>query len=142
MRPRVTASWLVPTLAYVVTLGALGVTSKLALRTLSWQELLVWTAGVYVLAAAAVAAFGGGSVHLESNTWWAIVSAGIVVGSLILLYIALGNGEASKIVPITAAYPAVTLIGAALFLSESITAAKVGGMLLVLAGVVVLTVAD
>ncbi len=28
------ARWLVPTLAYVVTLGALGVTSKLALRTM------------------------------------------------------------------------------------------------------------
>ena len=65
-----------------------------------------------------------------------------MVSSLVLLYIALGNGEASKVVPITAAYPAVTLVGAALFLSEDITAGKVAGMLLVLAGVVVLTVAD
>jgi bacterial/archaeal transporter family protein len=142
MRPRVSAAWLVPTLAYVVTLGALGVTSKLALRTLSWQELVIWSAGAYLVVAVILLTVGGGSLHLESNTWWAVLSAFIVVSSLILLYIALGNGEASKIVPITAAYPAVTLIGAALFLSESLTAAKLGGMLLVLAGVVVLTVAD
>jgi bacterial/archaeal transporter family protein len=142
MRTRVSAAWLVPTLAYVVTLGALGVTSKLALRTLDWQELVIWTTGAYLLAAIVLLAVGGGSIHLEANSWWAALSAFIVVSSLILLYIALGNGEASKIVPITAAYPAVTLIGAALFLSESITAAKIGGMLLVLAGVVVLTVAD
>jgi uncharacterized membrane protein len=142
MRPRVSAAWLVPTLAYVVTLGALGVTSKLALRTLDWQELVVWTAGAYALAAVAILALGGGSLHLESNTWWALLSALIVVSSLVLLYIALGNGEASKIVPITAAYPAVTLVLSALFLSESVTVAKLGGMLLVLAGVVVLTVAD
>lgn len=142
MRPRVSAAWLVPTLAYVVTLGALGVTSKLALRTLTWQELLLWTAGAYLLAAAVVLALGNGGFHFESNTWWALLSAVIVVSSLILLYVALGHGEASKIVPITAAYPAVTLVLAALFLSESITIAKVGGMLLVLAGVVVLTVAD
>ena len=142
MRTRVSAAWLVPTLAYVVTLGALGVTSKLALRTLDWQELVIWSAGAYLLVAVVLLTVGGGSIHFESNTWWAVLSAFIVVSSLILLYIALGNGEASKIVPITAAYPAVTLIGAALFLSESISAAKVGGMLLVLGGVVVLTIAD
>lgn len=137
-----TASWLVPTLAYVLTLGALGVTSKLALRTLGWQELVVWTAGAYALAAVVIVAIGHGGLHFETNTWWAVLSALIVVSALVLLYVALGNGEASKIVPITAAYPAVTLVGAALFLSESISPAKVGGMLLVLAGVVVLTVAN
>jgi bacterial/archaeal transporter family protein len=142
MRPRVSAAWLVPTLAYVVTLGALGVTSKLALRTLSWQELVIWSAGAYLVVAVGLLTFGGGGVHLESNSWWAALSAVIVVSSLILLYIALGHGEASKVIPITAAYPAVTLVGAALFLSESITVAKLGGMVLVLAGVVVLTVAD
>jgi bacterial/archaeal transporter family protein len=140
MRARVSAAWLVPTLAYVVTLGALGVTSKLALRTLDWQELVIWSAGAYLVVATALLLTGGG-IHFESNTWWAVISAAIVVTSLILLYVALGNGEASKIIPITAAYPAVTLIGAALFLSESISLAKAGGMLLVLAGVVVLTVA-
>lgn len=142
MRTRVSVAWLIPTLAYVVTLGALGVTSKLALRTLDWQELVIWTTGAYLLASVVLLAFGGGGIHLESNSWWAAISALIVVSSLVLLYIALGHGEASKIIPITAAYPAVTMIGAALFLSESITPAKVGGMLLVLAGVVVLTVAD
>ena len=142
MRTRVSAAWLVPTLAYVVTLGALGVTSKLALRTLQWQELVIWSAGAYLLVAVVLLTVGGGSIHFETNFWWAALSAFIVVSSLILLYIALGNGEASKILPITAAYPAVTLIGAALFLSEDITIGKVAGMLLVLAGVVVLTVAD
>jgi transporter family protein len=142
MRSRVSAAWLIPTLAYVVTLGALGVTSKLALRTLDWQELVIWSAGAYLLVAVVLLMVGGGGIHFESNSWWAALSAFIVVSSLILLYLALGNGEASKIVPITAAYPAITLIGAALFLSESISLAKVGGMLLVLAGVVVLTIAD
>ncbi|MBS1892199.1 MAG: EamA family transporter [Actinobacteria bacterium] len=142
MRTRVSAAWLIPTLAYVVTLGALGVTSKLALRTLGWQELVIWSAGAYLLVAVLLLTVGGGGIHLETNSWWAAISALIVVSSLILLYVALGHGEASKIIPITAAYPAVTMIGAALFLSESITVAKVAGMLLVLAGVVVLTVAD
>lgn len=138
----VTASWLVPTLAYVVGLGALGVTSKLALRTLSWQELLAWTAVAYVLVTAVVMLAGNRGIEFEANTWWAALSALIVVGSLILLYVALGNGEASKIIPITAAYPAVTLVLAAIFLSEGVSLAKVGGVVLVLGGVVLLTVAE
>ncbi len=136
------ARWLVPTLAYVVTLGALGVTSKLALRTMSWQDLVVWTAAAYAVGAIVLLVLGQGSFNTGPDVGWAIVSAVIVVSSLVLLYVALGNGEASKVVPITAAYPAVTLVGAALFLSESITLGKLAGMLLVLAGVVVLTVAD
>ncbi len=134
--------WLVPTLAYVVTLGALGVTSKLALRTMGWQDLVVWTAAAYAVGAIVLLVLGKGSFDTGPDVGWALVSAVIVVSSLVLLYIALGNGEASKVVPITAAYPAVTLIGAALFLSEDITAGKLAGMLLVLGGVVVLTVAD
>jgi len=138
----VSARWLIPTLTYVVTLGALGVTSKLALRTMGWQDLVVWTASAYAVGAIVLLVLGQGHFNTGPDVGWALLSAVIVVSSLVLLYVALGNGEASKVIPITAAYPAVTLIGAALFLSESITTAKVAGMLLVLAGVVVLTVAD
>ena len=137
-----TASWLAPTFAYVVTLGALGVTAKLALRTLPWQQLVVWTAIVYAVAAVLIIALGDRGPGFESNSWWALASGVIVVSSLVLLYVALGNGEASKIIPITAAYPAVTLVLSALFLSEDVSLAKVGGMALILGGVVILTVAD
>jgi transporter family protein len=137
-----TADWLVPTLVYVFTLGALGVTAKLALRTLPWQQLVVWSAVAYAIVAIGLLALGKGGFEFEANTWWAVLSAAIVVSSLILLYVALGNGEASKIIPITAGYPAVTLVLSAIFLSESISAAKVGGLVLVIGGVVVLTLAD
>jgi transporter family protein len=137
-----TASWLVPTLAYVVTLGALGVTAKLALRTLPWQQLVIWAAVIYAIAAVVILAAGNTGFGFEANSWWALLSAVIVVSSLVLLYVALGNGEASKIVPITAAYPAVTLLLSGLFLSESVSLVKVGGMALILGGVVVLSVAD
>lgn len=144
MRPgtRLTASWLVPTLVYVVTLGALGVTAKLALRTLDWPQVVVWAAVAYAVVAAAIMLLGKGDLGFEPNTGWALASGAIVVGSLVLFYVALGNGEASKIVPITAAYPAVTLVLSAIFLSESVSLFRVGGMALILLGVVVLTAAD
>lgn len=63
----------------------------------------------------------------------------LAVGALILLYAALSSGEASKVVPVTAAYPALTLVLSALFLSENVSPARIVGMLLVVSGVVLLT---
>jgi bacterial/archaeal transporter family protein len=137
-----TSSWLVPTIAYTIALGALGVTGKLALRTLDWPQMVIWAAIAYACVAVFLLVTGKGELIWAANTGWALLSGAIVVGSLVLLYVALGNGDASKVIPITAAYPAVTLVLAAIFLSEEISAARIGGMALVLVGVVVLTVAD
>ena len=134
------ARWLIPTLGYVVMVGALGVTSKLALRSVSWQAAIVATTAVYVVATIVFAALG--EIKLGSsgiNVFWAFASGALAVGSLILLYLALGTGEASKVAPITAAYPAVTLVLAAIFLSEALTLGRAAGALLVIGGVVVLT---
>lgn len=137
-----TSKWLVPTLAYVVALGALGVTSKFALRTLSWQDLVVWTTICYVATSIVLLSTGQAGVKFELNTWWALASAALAIGALIFLYVALGTGQASKVIPISAAYPAVTLILSAVFLGEGLTVTKVLGIVLVVGGVVVLTGAD
>ena len=131
--------WLFPTLGYIFALGALGVTGKLAVRTLPWQTIVVVTTAGYLIASAALA--GLGSVRFEWNIdlFWAAVSAAMAIASLIFLYLALGTGEASKVVPVSAAYPAVTLVLAAVFLSEALTPGRIAGLLLVVGGVVVLT---
>ena len=137
-----TSKWLFPTLAYVVALGALGVTSKLALRTLSWQDVLVWTTIGYIFTSTFLLATGQAGIKFEANTWWAVASAALAISALIFLYVALGTGQASKVIPVSAAYPAITLVLSAIFLSESFTLPKIGGIALVVAGVVVLTSVD
>jgi uncharacterized membrane protein len=133
------AKWLLPTLGYVVALGALGVTSKLALRSASWQVLLVIVGVGYVFTSALLFALGSVQISWDTNLLWGALSAALAISALILLYVALGTGEAGKVIPVSAAYPAVTLVLAGIFLSESITPGRVGGVLLVVAGVVVLT---
>ena len=135
-------SWLVPTLAYVLALGVIGVASKLALRSLSWQELVLWAALLYTLLAAVLIVVGGTRISLGPNSGWAVVAAICIVSSLVLLFLALEVGSAGTVVPISAAYPAVTLVLAAILLSEEVSAGKLGGVLLVIAGVVLLTVSD
>ena len=56
----------------------------------------------------------------------------------ICFYCALKKGEASQVVPLAAAYPLMTLILGILFLSEKVTAAKIAGIVLVVAGVFLL----
>ena len=134
-------SWITPAIGYVLTVGALGITSKLALESLSWQQLRRGTVLAYGVTVAALMVTGKTDWGWHSGTGWAIASAALAVGALILLYVALGRGDASKVVPVTAAYPAATLVLAAILLGENISSARVAGMLLVVVGVVVLTAA-
>ncbi|MDP2654736.1 MAG: EamA family transporter [Candidatus Omnitrophota bacterium] len=60
-----------------------------------------------------------------------------VVGQ-VFFYHALKSGEASKVVPLAAAYPLISFILGVLFLGEEITLLKTGGLFCILAGVVLL----
>lgn len=134
--------WLFPTLIYVLLVGALGVTGKLALRNLTWHDLVLWTGVGYVLTAGTLLALGRTELRIVPGTGWAALSGVAAIGGLISLYVALGHGDAGRVTAISAAYPVCTLLLAAAFLSEPLTAARIGGACLVVAGVVVLTVAN
>ena len=133
--------WLVPVLVSVAALGTLGITSGLALRTLGWQDLILWTAAGYVLVAVVLLATGQTELRIVENTGWAVVTAACAIGGLITLYLALGAGEASKVVPVSASYPALTLVLAAVVLSESVSPLRWAGTAMVIGGVVLVTVA-
>lgn len=133
------AKWLVPTLGYAIALGSAGVTSKLALRSLSWQGLVLLITPVYIACAIVFAALGDVQIGGGINLFWGIVSSVLMVAALILLYVALGSGDAAKVASVGAAYPAVTLVLAAIFLSEALTVGRILGVALVIGGVVVLT---
>ena len=134
-------AWLLPTLYYVVAVGALGVTGKLALRTLDWPDLILWTGAGYIVVASFLLAIGQTSLRVSHDTGCAIASGALAISSLIALYLALGHGDAGKVISITAAYPAVTLVLAAAFLSEALTIGRVAGTVLIIAGVVIVTLA-
>jgi bacterial/archaeal transporter family protein len=131
--------WLLPTLYYVLAVGALGVTGKLALRTLAWPDLILWSGIGYMLVVCFLLASGHTTLRVHSDSWWAMASAVLAISSLITLYLALGIGEAGKVSAVSGAYPAVTLLLAAAVLSEPMTLARIAGVVLVVIGVVILT---
>jgi bacterial/archaeal transporter family protein len=133
------AAWLIPTLIYVVTLGGLGVTSKLALKHLEWQDLVLWLAIGHALSVIGLLSTGRAKVRFVPGTGWAILAAATAITGLVAFYIALSTGQASKVVPISGAYPAVTLIFSALFLRERLSVGRAIGVALVVVGVVIVT---
>lgn len=135
------AGWVVPTIIYVIAIALLGVFSKLALQDRPWQELILWTGIGYIALVIVLLIIGQTSVEFVSGSWWAVLSAALVITSLIALYIALFGGQAGKVISVSAAYPAVTVIAASIFLSEQLTVVRALGVVLAIGGVTVLTTA-
>lgn len=133
------SGWLVPSLAYILLIGGLGVTTKLALRDLGWQDIIVWTAVVYAVIAVGLVALAEARIGLTSGAPWAIASAVLASTGLIALFVALGRGESSQVIPLTSAYPVVTLVLSALVLSERLTVLRVLAAGLVVLGVALLS---
>jgi transporter family protein len=139
---RETAAWLIPSLLYVVTVGSVGVTSKLALDHIDWQDLMLWQGIGYAIVVPVLLIRRDARIEFVPGIGWTILSVMFAIGGLVTLYIALATGEASKVVPISASYPAVTLIFSAIFLKERLTAARAVGVLLVIGGVILVTAAS
>jgi len=135
-------SWLVPALVYIVFLGGLGITTKLALEHVGWQDVIVWTTIVYMMISAGMLALGQARIGFGDGTLPAIGSAILASTALVAFYIALGRGAASTVVPFTSIYPVVTLVLSALVLAEKITPLKGAGTLVVVIGVVMISRGD
>ena len=133
------AGWVVPTMVYIGTVGSMGVASKLAFRTLSWRDLILWTGIGYILLAIGLLATGTAELRFAEGTPWAALTATSAIVGLVSIFVALTRGDASQVVPVSATYPAVTMVLAALVLSEDVSPLRVGGVALVIAGVIVLT---
>jgi uncharacterized membrane protein len=139
MRGLLLAGWIPPTAGYVLLLGAAGVTAKLALRTITWQQLVLWVPLFYIAYCAVFVAASGTRLPLGVGGAWAAATAFCASSALVLFLYALTKGPASQVTPASSAYPIVTVIGSALFLSEKITLIRGVGTALVVAGVVLLS---
>lgn len=134
-----TAAWLIPTILYVLAVGGLGVTSKLGLDTLKWQQMVPWLGFGYIGTALYCLGTRQAKVETGPGGKWAALSTCLAVSSMLSLYLALEEGKASTVVTIGAAYPAVTVALSVALLAERLSAARLAGMAMVIAGVVVLT---
>ena len=77
---------------------------------------------------------------LTPRNWIFLCLGGLVASVLgqLCFYRALKTGDVSRVVPIGASYPVLAFLLGTVFLGESFTVAKAGGIILVMAGVYLL----
>lgn len=130
--------WLLPALGVMVCLGLTGIFMKYALETLEWQQLVFWVPICYAVFAVGFALFHGSRFPTGMGSVYALLAAICASSGLVLLMLALSHGSASNVVPVTAIYPALTVVVGAVFLAESFTWPKALGTALVIAGAIVI----
>jgi transporter family protein len=131
------SSWFVPALGFMLAVGASGITLKLSLRDVGWQVLIIASTGFYAILSLALIARGGIRLPSAPGSWalFVVASGALTAGSFPLLVLALERGDASRVIPVTAAYPIVTALLALIFLAEPFNLLRLLGTLLIVAGV-------
>ena len=123
--------------------GAATILDKLALaRVQPLAGVAVRSVAISIVAIAALAATLRERAWegVDARSWFFIIMSGMFSGLLgqWTYYKALKYAEASRVVPIVGGYPLIAFVLAVLLLGESITAQKLGGAALVVAGIVLL----
>jgi transporter family protein len=135
------SNWTVTALAYALAVGVIGITIKFSLRHVEWPVLLLSTTIMYLGISGFLAVTGQLHIGAAFGSWsiFILITGALAAGAFALLLSALGKAPASQVVPITAGYPIVTAILAAIFLSEPIGPARALGIVLIVAGAILVS---
>ena len=68
--------WVVPAVAYIFLLGATGVTTRYALRTITWEQMVLWVPVAYLPFAIVLATTRGARFPLGIGGFWAADAGG------------------------------------------------------------------
>lgn len=128
----------------VLAWGAAGIFDKLAMKGIDpfsgvMVRMFIVTTAVVVFCIAT----GRMRPVLEfaPHTYLYLVCSGLMGGFIgqLAYYVAVKEAPVSQVVPITATYPVVAFLLAAIFLRESVTFPKVAGLVLVVTGLMLLS---
>jgi transporter family protein len=135
--------WMTYSLAAFLIWGLWGFLGKLASRTLGHKQLVFFSLAGYLIVFLVATALGWGRGAFQSDGRGALlaVATGLASGiAYVFFYLAIGRGEASRIVTITALYPVVSGVLAVLILREPVTWTKAAGTVLAVGGLILLSI--
>src|SRR5260370_33312301 len=97
------AGWIAPTIGYILVLGAGGVTAKLALRTITWQQLVLWVPIAYIVFSAGLLVFRGTPFPPVVRGGCVEATAGCAWAALSIVFDAGPNAPCTEVQPATSA---------------------------------------
>ncbi len=133
-------SWLIPASAALIIYGLWGFFPKLAVSYISPASALIYEIGGAMLVGLASLFWVGfqPETHPKGILFAVLTGVAGMLGTL-FFFAAASRGKISVVVSMTALYPIITIILAAIFLHEPITVQQVLGMLCAVAAIVLFT---
>ena len=133
--------WLAFSIITLILWGAWGTLLKLASEGRGWKEVYVSTNLAIVVAVIAMLVIEGPSVIMEGKQLFYALTAGAfgTLGFVSLVLALESGGKASIVIPLTSAYPGVTVVLARIFLGEELETIKIIGVLFIIIGIVLVS---
>lgn len=127
--------------ATVLVWGLWGFLSGMGVRSNSWQQLMVWGVPAAALFGAGLWAWAGDQANFDPRAllWGSAIQIAGLTG-VVFFYQALKSQQTSLVVPVSAAYPAVTVLLAVVVGGERLRPVQVVGIVLVIAGTAAVSV--
>lgn len=134
-------SWLIYSIACIILWGLWGVVFKIAYKSLSWIQIYFLSSIASFSVTIATYILYRENISFTNKASYIALSAGLLGGLGYLFFIkALENGKSSIVLPLTAMYPAITVILAIVFLGEKISIYQLIGIILALIAVIFLSI--
>jgi len=134
-------AWLAYTLLTALLWGVWGFESKLLVERASpYESQILFTFGLAVpLAVVLFSRHRFAGAQRRRGTFHAVLTGLLGGGGNIAFYLALNEGSASTVVPLTSLSPLVTVLVGVVFLKERISARQYAGLALALAAIYLLS---
>jgi transporter family protein len=127
-------NWLGFSLMALALWGLWGFLGKVAAQQLPSQVVYLLTISGHLVVVGYLLVGGLGPVTWQPGGVAAALGSGLAMAVALLLFLqALARGPATVVVPLTALYPAVTVILSGLFLQEALSLRHLAGLILALA---------
>jgi transporter family protein len=131
--------WLQLSLIALILWGLWSFLGKIALENLDWKSVFVFAGVAQIFV---IAIFYGATrppMAFDMKTCYAMIVGILGVSATMAFYYALEQGRASIVVPLTATYPLVTVILAAVLLRERLSINQGAGVLLAILAIVLIS---
>jgi transporter family protein len=129
--------WSLLTLALWSVWGAL---TKVALINWDWRQVFILGGVLGVVFALALALVTRPPLAMPLPTWiWPVLAISAGTAGTVTFYLALQSGRAAIIIPLTAAYPVVTVFLSVIFLREPLRLHEIAAIVLFVIATILVT---
>jgi transporter family protein len=132
--------WLQLSLATLILWGLWGFLAKIVLNSVNWKSVFLFSTLGSILFTAIFFVLAKPSLVFNLQTCSAMLVGVMGVSASMAFYYALESGKVSIVVPLTAMYPLVTVILAAVVLREKLSPTQGVGVLLAIVAVLLISI--